>query len=60
MRELLTEFCERAKKMNVHFRMYFLDCRVLPARLVQWKEDIGLYDRIEVSLNSHLLCYPSH
>jgi hypothetical protein len=60
MRELLTEFCERAKKMNVHFRMYFLDCRVLPARLVQWEEDTGLYDRIEVNLNSHLLCYPLH
>jgi len=34
--------------MGVHYRMYMTDCRELPTKMVQWKEDIGMYDRIEV------------
>ncbi|KAF2822328.1 hypothetical protein CC86DRAFT_409945 [Ophiobolus disseminans] len=47
LRALLIKFCTRAKKLDVHFRMYYMGCRQLPARLVQWKEDIGLYDRVK-------------
>jgi hypothetical protein len=32
---VLTTFCERVNGIDVHFRMYKLDCRELPTRLVQ-------------------------
>jgi len=55
LRDLLIKFCTRVKKLNVHFRMYYMDCRYLPARLAQWKEDVGLFDRIEVSSQDRFL-----
>lgn len=57
LRDLLTKFCTRVQNFDVHFRLYYMDCRQLPSRLVQWKEDIGLYDRIEVCKATTLLLY---
>lgn len=50
LRALLTKFCERVRKINIQLRMYSVDTLDLPIRLAHWKEEVGLFDRVEVHL----------
>jgi hypothetical protein len=49
LRGMILKFCQRMKTSKINFRMYMLDARYLPTRLASWKENVGLFDRIEVS-----------
>jgi hypothetical protein len=49
LRGMLLTFGQRMKTFKINFRMYMLDARYLPTRLASWKENVGLFDRIEVS-----------
>jgi hypothetical protein len=42
------------KTFKVEFRMYNMEVRNMPTRLANMKEDLGLFDRIEVSAESAL------
>lgn len=35
LEKLLTKFCKKIKTVGVRFRMYHMDCRLLPTRLSQ-------------------------
>jgi hypothetical protein len=52
--DLLLNFCQRMKTFKVEFRMYNMEVRNMPTRLANMKEDLGLFDRIEVSAESAL------
>jgi hypothetical protein len=49
LRGMILKFCQRMKTSKINFHMYMLDARYLPTRLASWKENVGLFDRIEVS-----------
>jgi hypothetical protein len=55
LRDLLNKFCNRVKTFDLKFRSYYLDARDLPMRLTNWKEEVGLYDRIEVRAQAAVL-----
>jgi hypothetical protein len=57
LRDLLSKFCQRVKCLKLKFRMYYMDARDLPMRLTFWKEEVGVYDRVEVSPCLHLDLY---
>jgi hypothetical protein len=49
LRGMLLKFCQRIKTFKINSRMYMLDARYLPTRLASWEENVGLFNRIEVS-----------
>jgi hypothetical protein len=49
LHDILLKFCQHMKAFNVEFRIYNINARNMPTRLANMKENIGLFDRIEVS-----------
>ncbi|KAF2800286.1 hypothetical protein K505DRAFT_382762 [Melanomma pulvis-pyrius CBS 109.77] len=54
VRDLLLAFCRRVQTFKIKFRLYALDARDLPTKLNRWNEELGMFDRIEVSNISDL------
>ena len=52
VQDILLQFCKRIRNLNVNFKLFQLDARVLPDVLNQSGMGKDYFDRIEV-------CYPS-